>query len=40
MGAIVDNGAEVRGSEFVFPVTGKKIKGKAAEGRVVAGGGG
>ena len=39
VGAIGANGAEVRGSSYGFSVTGKKVKGKAAEGRVVAEGG-
>ena len=30
------SGAEVRGSACGFPATGNKVKGKAAEGRVVA----
>ena len=39
VGAIGTNGAEVRGSECGFPVTGNKLKGKAAQGRFVAEGG-
>ena len=37
---IGDNGAEVRGIPYRFPAIGKKVKGKAAEGRVVEEGGG
>ena len=40
MGAVVTNGAEVRGSACGFPKTGDKVKVKEAEVRVVAKGGG
>ena len=40
VGAIGANGVEVRGSACGFPETGNKAKGKAAEGRAVAEGGG
>ena len=40
VGAIGANGADVRGSSYGFPVTGNKVKGKAAEGRVMVEGGG
>ena len=39
VGAIGANGAEVIGRSYGFPATGKKVKGKATEGRVMAEGG-
>ena len=40
VGDIGTNVAEVRWSAFGFPTTGNKVKGKSAEGKVVAEGGG
>ena len=40
VGAVGSNGAEVRDSACGFPETGDKVKGKEAEGRFLADGGG
>ena len=40
MGSICANGADVRGSEFGFPATAKKVKGKEDEVQVMTEGGG
>ena len=39
MGAVGANGTEVRDIAYGFPETGEKVKGKEAEGRVMAEGG-